>query len=871
MNESEYLIYHYSSKNEEWYDATDNVVWFDEDDNAWRVKFKNSNEFYYVSYQKMKVFINPKQIEFAELYYKDSPCFNVKKLLLFDNSIYKIFYNNGYRCIAFPKEIRIVKDVLKDNKKASGVMAYYRRVVKETAKTEEDEFMLSQFDDISYVNDDSVLALYLKGELAKSKDKLVMPLICPFGLNMSQSNALKMAFANRISIIEGPPGTGKTQTILNIISNTIIRGKSIAVVSNNNSATDNVFEKLDKYGYSFICAPLGNAENVDKFFEEYDSKIPEIKKENVDIQKLNNLFLELPSYFEKENNKKKLISAVDAIDLEYKHFLTDNETFDFSEYIFKNVNVSPNSVQESIVRIKEKEKIGFFDKLLIRIKLRINARFFKIDKDHAIILLQNLYYLSKKNKLEKEIQEIDKYMRGQSLDEKMNLYRKLSNNYFKNKLAEMYAGKNRSAYDRSNYKRNFLDFVKDYPVVLSSTYALAKCSQRGFLFDYLIVDESSQVNMASAVLSMRIAKNIVVVGDIRQLPQIDDSTFDERNKILLKEFNVSNAYSYQGNSIMSSLLLLYGEAIPKQMLKEHYRCAPEIINFCNKEFYNDELIVYTKPKENTTSMRVVKTVAGNFARKNPDGTGQYNQREIDEIEKIINEDELEDIGVITPYRYQAKLIQDQFGDKVDSSTIHKFQGREKKTIIFSSVINDVNDFVGNDNLINVAVSRAVDKFILVTSDKVANSKTGVLSDLINYISYNQDFGKVDEGNIKSIYDILYTDYEEQLNKFRQKHPSKDFDTENITKVLLKQLLQNNKYRSLWFRMHVSLKDFVKNNNHNLTDDEFKFYINPNAHADFLIYNKMSRKPLCVIEVDGVSFHEQQDKQRERDSKKDLIL
>lgn len=871
MNESEVLIYHYSSKNEQWYDATKNVVWFGEDNNAWSVKFKSSDDFYHVSYQKMRVFDKPTEVEFAELYYKESPCYNIKKLLLFNGKVYKIFYNSGYTCVAFPKEIRIVKDTLKDDQKASGVMAYYRRVVKETAKTEENQFMLSQFDDISYVNGDSVLSLYLKGELAKNKDNFEMPVVCPFGLNMSQSKALKMAFENRISIIEGPPGTGKTQTILNIISNAVIRGKSVAVVSNNNSATDNVFEKLEKYGYSFICAPLGNADNVDRFFEEYDSSIPKMEKQNVDIHKLNNLYLALPTYFEKENQKKKLYSLLDDVDLEYKHFLVDNGSFNFNEFKFKNLNADPAKVQEVIVKLKEKEKVGFWDRLSIKSKLRIKGRFFKFDKEKSIILLQNLYYLTKKNQIKKDIDEIDKYMRGESLEDKTNTFRDLSNAYFKNKLIEIYSNVNRDNYDRSNYKRNFTEFVKDYPIILSSTYALAKCSQRGYLFDYLIVDESSQVNMASAILSMRIAKNIVVVGDIRQLPQIDDSTFDERNKVLLKEFNVSDAYSYQGNSIMSSLLSLYGDRIPKQMLKEHYRCAPEIINFCNKEFYGDELIVYTKPKENVNSMRVIKTVAGNFARKNTTGTGQYNQREIDEIENLLTIEEMEDIGVITPYRYQAKLIQDKFGDKVDSSTIHKFQGREKKTIIFSSVVNDVNDFVGNDNLINVAVSRAVDRFVLVTSDKVANSKMGVLSDLINYISYHQDFGKVDEGNKKSIYDILYSDYEKQLNKFRKAHPSKDFDTENLTKELLKNILNDSKYKSIWFKMHVSLRDFVKNNNHDLTNDEYKFYMNPNAHADFLIYNKMSRMPVCVIEVDGVSFHEQQEKQKERDSKKNSIL
>ena len=93
---------------------------------------------------------------------------------------------------------------------------------------------------------------------------------------------------------------------------------------------------------------------------------------------------------------------------------------------------------------------------------------------------------------------------------------------------------------------------------------------------------------------MRVAKNIVVVGDIKQLPQIDDDSFKERNEQLLKEFNVPKTYSYYGNSIMSSLLSLYGDKIPKTMLKEHYRCNPDIISFCNKEFYDNELIVMKK-------------------------------------------------------------------------------------------------------------------------------------------------------------------------------------------------------------------------------------------------------------------------------------
>lgn len=872
MNEYKVLIYHYSSKNEKWYDATDNVVWYANDGNSWKVRFANSDQYFHVSFLNMSIYENPERIKFVELYYKNSPCFKVKELLCFDKKIYKIFYENGYTCVAFPTELKIVKDTLKENEQAYGVMAYYRRVVQETVHTEEDQFLLQQFDDINYVNEDSVLALYLKSQLAKNDPKLTHPIISPFGINLSQSKALKMMFSNRISIIEGPPGTGKTQTILNFIANALINGKSIAVVSNNNSATDNVYEKLQKYGYSFIAAPLGNADNVDKFFEEYDSEVPTFEKKSVNIDALKNLYYALPDYFDNENQKKIVTEKLEALELEYKHFLSDNIDVDFSKVKFKPQKVKSENVLAAIVKFKEiNKKISFWTKLSLRFKLKIDKSFFEINSDDYVIFLNNLFYLSKLCEIKEELNILSRRMNNQTLTEKMSIFTNLSRKYFENQLISLFAQNTRGSYARDNYKRQFAEFVKDYPVVLSSTYSLAKCSQRGFLFDYLIVDESSQVNMASAILSMRVAKNIIVVGDIKQLPQIDDDSFENRNNQLLEHFKVPRTYSYYGNSIMSSLLSLYGDKIPRTMLKEHYRCNPDIIGFCNRRFYNNELIVYTEKKNDDYSLKVVKTAAGNYARKNPNGSGLYNQREIDEIKELLKKENLTDIGVIAPYRYHTEVAQEQLGTSVDASTIHKFQGREKKTIIFSSVINDSNEFVENDNLINVAVSRAVDKFILVTSDKVAKSKSGVLSDLVNYIKYHEDFGKSEEGTVKSIYDLLYEDYQDVLNKFRRKHPSKDFDTENLTKELLKKILKDTKFYSFWFSMHVSLKDFIRAKGLGLTDEEYKFFKNPNAHADFLIYNKMSHKPVLVIEVDGVSFHEQRKEQQERDAKKNNIL
>ena len=87
----------------------------------------------------------------------------------------------------------------------------------------------------------SALFAYLNADFKPAKYQDNKPLLFPFGSNLSQFKAVENAILNQISVIEGPPGTGKTQTILNIIANLLYQNKSVAVVSNNNAATQNVF------------------------------------------------------------------------------------------------------------------------------------------------------------------------------------------------------------------------------------------------------------------------------------------------------------------------------------------------------------------------------------------------------------------------------------------------------------------------------------------------------------------------------------------------------------------------------------------------------------------------------------------------------
>ena len=68
------------------------------------------------------------------------------------------------------------------------------------------------------------------------------------------------------------------------------------------------------------------------------------------------------------------------------------------------------------------------------------------------------------------------------------------------------------------------------------------------------------------------------------------------------------------------------------------------------------------------------------------------------------------------YRRQVNITKSQIEDnEIEVDTVHKYQGIEKDIIILTTVANEINNFIDKKNLINVAVSRAVNKLVLVVS------------------------------------------------------------------------------------------------------------------------------------------------------------
>ena len=133
---------------------------------------------------------------------------------------------------------------------------------------------MKNYERLRFVNEESALSLYVDPREHKVRHFAATHPIFPFGCNNSQFKAVTNALENSLSIIQGPPGTGKTQTILNIIANLVIGRKTVLVVSNNNSAIQNVYEKLasPKCGMGFLIASLGSVENILDFLGHQQSQ-----------------------------------------------------------------------------------------------------------------------------------------------------------------------------------------------------------------------------------------------------------------------------------------------------------------------------------------------------------------------------------------------------------------------------------------------------------------------------------------------------------------------------------------------------------------------------------------------------------------------
>ncbi len=276
----------------------------------------------------------------------------------------------------------------------------------------------------------------------------------------------------------------------------------------------------------------------------------------------------------------------------------------------------------------------------------------------------------------------------------------------------------RSATDSQSNKSNLL-----------STFINRICHKRyEDQFDFIVIDEVGQVPLATTLAATQATKNLVLIGDPQQLPQVKKGSHPNNNGFTTLEYLVG-----EGVTIQKELGVF---------LDKTYRLHPTINSFISTFFYDNRLL-----NDNFTSKRFLNSYKKplvpsgiQFINVDHEGNTQASFEEIDALEDIIenlltSEINLgsqirklveEDILIVSPYNLQVYEIGKRLGEKFRVGTVDKFQGQEAPVVIVSLAASNYEDaprgidFILNYNRMNVALSRAQCLSIVIGSPKLTN-------------------------------------------------------------------------------------------------------------------------------------------------------
>lgn len=873
MNIKQYMIVDLEKRDKQMF-ITEQVSSIRENKNGlWSVLFSSSTRIFNYNRKRLLFLTHPEAINIGEkgLYIKNRHITNVSELLRFTDGVhtfYHVSYNNGYYENFEGKYVYVTRTPI--DKTCGSTWDYLQKLAAETGlQTEDAENILSkQYELVDVKRDNVPLAQYLGDKTQLTVHRTPKQIYYPFGCNASQKKAVEAALTYQVSIIQGPPGTGKTQTILNIISNLLMAGKTVLIVSNNNSAVDNVSEKLEGNGLGFIVAKLGSVQNKETFIAN-QSGYPDTNgwkvEETAVIQQASIALQNVTQGFDGQIRQARLKAEYDALLKETKYNDMLHQEADQNEWLQKNPSSKLMNLLNAYQRIKENGKeISFWFRLKWSFSMGMKMFVFLCGQPTQVIKeLETAYYISRKTEIEQEMVRISSVLQSINIQQSVKDLRSSSLQLLKSKVAKRYASSIRKKFTIQDIKFKTEEFLNEYPVVLSTTYSAKSCISKDMVFDYVIMDEASQVDIKTGALALSCAMNAVIVGDDKQLPNVVSREEAQALNVIQTTYNVSDSYNAITHSFLQSCVEVFKDA-PVTLLREHYRCHPKIIEFCNQRFYHGELIAMTTDNDESNVLQVVRTVKGNHARD------KFNQREIDVIvQEVIPEYRSEEssMGIITPYRLQADEINKALGYDI-ASTVHKYQGRECDTIIVSTVDNTPTEFSDDANLLNVAISRAKTHLCIVTNGNEIPKDTN-LAQLISYIQYNNF--EVKESKLHSVFDLLYKQYTSERLAYEKSHSQvSEYFSENLMCNVLLKTIKELGWTNTEVLCHYPLSKLVADWKL-LNEQEKTFAESPFSHVDFLVYNSLTKEPIQIIEVDGWHFHEDNEAQKARDTIKDAIL
>ena len=541
-------------------------------------------------------------------------------------------------------------------------------------------------------------------------------------INIDQLRVVYNSMVSHVTYVKGPPGTGKTETIFNVLLSAYANDKTVLVCSNNNHPVNDIFDKMTKSLFRsigkntkdeqilFPIMRVGNNEELKetisklKFILDFANKHKEDRTNDKYTQQNKNKalsgFKELKGLLKKYEERQDLEATVNKLEKIFP--LAENNVI--SEQIHKQIALQKEKLDSSYVVNEE------------------DVNKYTISASDDISFLNFVYY-SSLSRIKKILSATNKDLREIIVSENIDEAVYKLNKYLK---------------DNKNLRR----FTEIFPIIVCTNLSAEKLGDAKPHFDLCIMDEAGQCNVASSLVPIIRADDLLLVGDTNQLQPVTVIELDV-NDALMQKYNIKPDYDYVHNSILSTMLRKDNNS-KSILLRYHYRCGRRIADFVNQRFYEQQLKLLNSNEGALTYVEVKNTY-------NPESKNAY-EEEAKSIVSIIKKNNYHDVGIVTPFVNQAAMINKYlltYGiSDVKAGTIHTLQGSEKSVIIMSSALSlktgkKTMDWIKNNHeLINVAVTRAKERLIFVGDKQAIDALSGdeendikVLSD---YVYHNGD-------------------------------------------------------------------------------------------------------------------------------------
>lgn len=538
-------------------------------------------------------------------------------------------------------------------------------------------------------------------------------------INMDQLLAIHTAMKYPVAYIQGPPGTGKTNTIINTIVTAFFSERTVLFVSYNNHPINGVYEKLSHIKYKgkhipFPILRLGNNEKVKEALVTIQNLYQSVK----------NIHVYETTLSRKKDDRKMRARQLSDLLKRYEEHLDLKER---EETIDRLLDYGKNSDVSLQTRLPFETDLSGRQRQQINRKMEAAG---EISEEEAISLLDD------------DMEELKKYLYYTSA----KYIQKIGTSRYHDlrEIIEM-ADEEKRLEEFSKYlseKDNIIKLQKIFPVIATTCISAQRIGEAEPMFDMVIMDEASQCNTAVSLVPILRGESLMLVGDPQQLNPVillDEVT----NEKLKKRYGVSEEYDYRKNSIYKTYLAC--DAVSDEiLLRNHYRCHKNIIEFNNRKYYNSRLNICSDSREKSPLLYIDMEEAGTDYKNTAPAEAQ-------KIAEYVANNREKTIGIITPFVNQKKLIEEKLKRAgvmdVTCGTVHAFQGDEKDVVLFSTAITDQTQagtyewLKNNKELINVATSRAKDRLILLSSTKNLerlHQETGEddLYELVSYVKSN---------------------------------------------------------------------------------------------------------------------------------------